>query len=73
MIYWKRMRWADHAVHIEKSNAFKVLLGKPEGKKPLGRPKHRWEDNIKMYLQEIRYNCVNWINVAQNRDLCGLL
>jgi hypothetical protein len=64
------MRWAGHAVHIgEKSNAFTLLVGKPEGKRPLGRPKHRWEDNIKMDPREIRWNVMNWINLPPNRDL----
>jgi hypothetical protein len=53
----------------EKGNAFKIWVGKPEWKRPLGRPKHRWEDNIKMDLREIRWNGMNWIKLAQNRDL----
>jgi hypothetical protein len=70
MIKRRRMRLAGHVVHIgEKSNAYKVLVGKPEGKRPLGGPKHRWEDNIKMNVLEIRLNGANWINLAQNRDM----
>ena len=43
-------------------------MGKPEGKKPLGRPKRRWDDNIKMDLQEVECGCVDWIELAQDRD-----
>ena len=46
----------------------KVLVGKPEGKRPLGRPRRRWEDNIKMYLQEVGRGCGNWMELAQDRD-----
>jgi hypothetical protein len=47
---------------------YRVLVGKPEGKRPLGRPRHRWEDNIKMGLQEMRCGVVEWIDLAQDRD-----
>ena len=48
----RRMRWAGHVAHMgERRGACRVLVGKPEGKKPLGRPRHRWEDNIKMDLE----------------------
>jgi hypothetical protein len=46
---------------------YRVLVGKPEGKRPLGRPRCRWEDNIKADLQEVECGCMNWIEVAQNR------
>ena len=46
----------------------RVLVGKPEGKKPLGRPRRRWEDNIKMNLQEVEGGCGEWIELAQDRD-----
>ena len=50
----RRLRWAGHVACMEQSrNAYRVLVGKPEGKKPLGRPRRRWEDNIKMYLREV--------------------
>jgi hypothetical protein len=52
----------------EKSNAYRILVGKPEGKRPLGRPRHRWVDNIKMDLREIRWDGVDWIDMAQDRD-----
>jgi hypothetical protein len=54
MIKSRRMRWAGHVTHMgERKAAYRVLVGKPEGKRPPGRPKHRWEDNIKMDLQEV--------------------
>jgi len=46
----------------------RVLVRKPEGKRPLGRPRHRWEDNIKMYLQEVGGGCEYWMELAQDRD-----
>ena len=48
--------------------AHRVLVGKPEGKRPLGRPRHRWEDNIKMDLQEVGGVCGDWMELAQDRD-----
>ena len=45
-------------------------MGKPEVKRPLGRPRLRWEDNIKMDLEEVAYGCMDWIELAQNRDRC---
>jgi len=48
-------------------------VGKPEGKRPLGRPRHRWEDNIKMDLQEVRLGGMDWIDLAQNREGGGHL
>jgi hypothetical protein len=49
-------------------NAHIILVGKPEGMRPLGRPGHRWEDNIRMDLREIGWEGVNWINLSQDRD-----
>jgi hypothetical protein len=46
----------------------RVLVGKPEGKRPLGRPRRRWEDNIRMDLQEVGWRCEDWIGLAQDRD-----
>ena len=46
----------------------KVLVGKPEGKRPLGRPRRRWEDNIKMDLEEVERGCGDWVELAQDRD-----
>ena len=50
-----------------------VLVGKPEGKRPLGRPRHRWEDNIKMDLQEVGGGCGDWMELAQDRDRWALV
>jgi hypothetical protein len=51
----------------EKRNAYRILVGKPEGKRPLGRPRRRWVDNIKIYLREIGWDGVDWIDLAQDR------
>jgi hypothetical protein len=64
----KRMRWAEHVERMEeKRNVYRLLVGKPEGKRPLGRPRRRWIDNIKMDLLEIGLNVVDWIGLAQDR------
>jgi len=52
----------------ERRRVYRVLVGRPEGKRPLGRPSHRWEDNIKMDLQEVECGSMDWIELAQNRD-----
>jgi hypothetical protein len=52
----------------EERKVFRVLMGKPEGKRPLGRPRHRWEDGIRMDLREIGWWSVEWIQLAQDRD-----
>jgi len=52
----------------ESRSVYRVLVGKPEGKRPLGRPRHRWGDNIKMDLQEMGCEGMDWIDVAQDRD-----
>ena len=52
----------------EMTGVYRVLVGKPEGNKPLGRPMHRWEDNIKMDIQEVRCWGMDWIELAQDRD-----
>jgi hypothetical protein len=52
----------------ERRGAYRALVGKPEGKRPLGRPRHRWEDNIKMDLREVGWGGMDWINLAQDRD-----
>jgi len=51
----------------ERRDIYRVLVGKPEGKKPLGRPRHRWKDTIKMDLQEVEFGCMEWIDLAQDR------
>jgi hypothetical protein len=63
------MRWAGHAARIgETSNAYRILVGKPEGKKPLGTQRRRWMDNIKIDLRGIGWVGVDWIELAQDRD-----
>ena len=52
----------------ERRGVYRVLVGKPEGKRPLGRPRRRWEDNIKMDLQKVGCGCMDWIKLAQDRD-----
>jgi hypothetical protein len=62
-------RWAGHVAHKGKGRGvYRVLVGKPEGKRPLARPRCRWEDNIRMDLQEVGWGCVDWIGLAQDRD-----
>ena len=62
MIKSRRLRWADHVARIEEGrSAFKILTGKPARKRPLGRPRRRWEDNIKIDLDEIGINAGNWV------------
>jgi hypothetical protein len=64
----RRMRWAGHVARMEeKMNVYRLLLRKPEGKRPLGRPRRRWIDNIKMDLLEIGVNVVDWIGLAEDR------
>jgi hypothetical protein len=61
----KRMRWAGHVTRtVDMRNAYSILVGKPEGKRPLGRPRCRWEDNIRMDLGEMRWEVVDWMRLA---------
>jgi hypothetical protein len=65
----RRMRWAGHVARMmEDRGVYRVLVGKPEGKRPLGRPRRRWEDNIKMDLQEVGVGSGEWMELAQDRD-----
>jgi len=65
----RRIRWAGHVVRMgEGRGVYRVLVGKPERKRPMGRPRHRWEDNIKMDLQEVGGGCGDWMELAQDRD-----
>jgi hypothetical protein len=57
----------------ERIGAYRVLVGKPEGKRTLGRPRYRWEDNIKMHLEEVGWRCMEWIDLAQDKDRLQLL
>jgi hypothetical protein len=65
----RRMKWAGHVAHRgEGRGVYRVLVGRREGKRPLERPRHRWEDNIKLDVREIVINGANWIQLAQDRD-----
>jgi hypothetical protein len=65
----RRMTWVGHMARMGKRRGvYRVLVGKPEGKRPLGRPRNKWEDNIKMDLQEVGSGGRDWIKLAQNRE-----
>jgi hypothetical protein len=64
----RKMRWAGHMARMgEGTGVYRVLVGRPEGKRPLGRPRRRWEDNIKVKLRETGIDGANWIRLAQDR------
>jgi len=66
----RQMRWAGHVARMgEDRGVHRVLVGKPEGKRPLGRPRRRWRDNIKMDLQEVGEGRGDWMELAQDRDM----
>ena len=63
------MTWAEHVTHVgDRRGEYRVLVGKPELKRPLGRIRHTWEDNIKMDLQKVEMGVMDWIELAQDRD-----
>ena len=69
MVKSRRMRWAGHVARMgEDRGVHRVLVGKPEGNSPLGRPRRRWEDNIKMDLQEFVGGRGDWMELAEDRD-----
>jgi hypothetical protein len=69
MIKSRRMRWAGHVARMgKKRNAYRLLVGKQEGKIPLGRLRRKWVDNIRMDLGEVGWGDVDWIGLAQDRD-----
>jgi hypothetical protein len=69
MIKSRRMRWAGHAARTgDKLDAYRMLVGKPDGRKPLWRRRHRREDNIKIGLGDMGWGDMDWIDVAQDRD-----
>jgi hypothetical protein len=64
-----RVRWAGHVARMgEKRNMYRLLVGKPEGRRPLGRPRRRWVDNVRMGLLELGWGDMDWIGVVQGRD-----
>jgi hypothetical protein len=65
----RRMRWVGHVARMrEKRNVYMLLVGKPEGKRPLGRPRRRWVDNIRLDLGEVGWGDVDWIDLAPDRN-----
>jgi len=63
------MRWAGYMVRLgEERGVYRVLVGKLEGKRPMGRPRRRWVDNLRIYLQEVGCGYMDWIGLAQDRD-----
>jgi hypothetical protein len=69
LIKLRKMRWAGHVAPIEESRGvYRVLVGKLEGKRLLRRPRRRWENNINTDLQEVGFECMDWIELAQDRD-----
>jgi len=69
VIKLRRIRWTGHVARLEeRRGVYRVLVGKPEGKRPLGRLRRRWEDNIKMDLQEVGCGGMDWIELAHDTD-----
>ena len=74
MIKSRRLRWAGHVARMEEvRSALKILTGKPTGKRPLGRPRRRWEDNIRIGLEQIGINAGNWVGSAWDKDYWRVL
>ena len=74
VIKWRRMKWDGHVTHMdEERGVYRVLVGEPEGRRPLGRPRLRWVDNIRTDLQEVECGQVDWIGLAQDRDRWRML
>jgi hypothetical protein len=71
IIKGKRMGWVGHVARMgEKRNAYRLLVGKPEGRRPLGKPRRKWVDNIRMDLFELVWGDVDWIGLAQVESSC---
>jgi hypothetical protein len=69
VITLRRMRWAGHVTRMGKGRGvYRFFVGMPEERRPLGRSRHRWEDNIRMDIREVRCRCVDWMELAQDRD-----
>jgi len=65
----RRMRWVGYVARMgDERGVYRVLVEKPEGRRPLGKPRRRWVDNIRMDLEEVGCGCMNWIGLAQDRD-----
>jgi hypothetical protein len=64
----RKMRWAGHVARMEARNAYRLLVGKPEGRRPLGRSRLRWLHNIRMDLVEVGWGDVDWVGLDQDRD-----
>jgi hypothetical protein len=74
MIKPKKMKWAGHLARMgAKMNAYRISVGRPKGKRPLGRPRRRLECNIKMNFRELGWGVMNWIHLFQGRDQQRLL
>jgi hypothetical protein len=70
IIKLRSMRWVGHVARMgEKRNMYRLLVGKPEGKRPLGRPRRRWADNVRMDLEEVGWGDVDWIGLAKDRNM----
>jgi hypothetical protein len=69
MVKARRMRWVGHLARMgEMRNTYRLLVGKPEGRRPLGRSRRRWLDNIRMAMVEVGWGDLDWIGLAQDRD-----
>jgi hypothetical protein len=69
LLKWRRIRWAELVARVEeRRGAYRVLVENPERKRQLGRPRHRWDDNNKMNIQEVGCGSMNWMELAQDRD-----
>jgi len=65
----KKNEMGGHVAHmVDGRGVYRVLVGKPEGRRTLGRPRSRWEDNIRIYLREVGCGCVDWMDLAQDRE-----
>ena len=74
VIKWRIMRWSGHVARMgEERGVYRGLVGKPEGRRPLGRPRRRWVDNIRMDLEEVGCGYMDWIGLAQDRDRWRML
>ena len=73
-VFVRRMRWTWHVARMgERRGEYRVLVGKPDGKRPFGRPRRRWENHIKMVLQEVDCQVVEWIELAWDKHRCRAL